>query len=227
MKELVEIRETEIATILTDVTRVRLLEPFFREDITLTDAAKKLELKLTTLHYHVTKFIRLGLIEVTKKEARKGKAVKYYRSTAKVFFVPFDITPSLSLEHLLATLSKPTDDVFNREITRTLQDLSAQWGIDISLGPSGEEELRIAIRRYDNRRYDRPRTEDISFNPDEPALMSSTSSLHLDFATAKALQKDLRELLESYHKKQNPKEQRYLYRIGLTPVQDESLESKD
>jgi hypothetical protein len=164
----------------------------------------------------------LGLIEVTKEEARKGKAVKYYRTTAKVFFVPFDITPSLSLKHLLSTLSKPTDDVFTREITRTLQDLSSQWGLDISLDPSGEDELRIAIRRKD-----RPRTQDISFNPDEPALMSSTSSLHLDFVTAKALQKDLRALFESYHKKQNPKEQLYLYRIGLTPVQDESLEPKD
>jgi hypothetical protein len=222
MKESVEIRDKEIARILTDVTQVSLLEPFFKDDITLSDAAKELDVKLTTLLYHVTKFMRLGLIEITREEARKGKAVKYYRTTAKVFFVPFDITPSLSLKHLLAHLARPSDEVFIREITRTLQDLSSQWGIDISLDPSGQDDLRIAIRRRD-----RPRIQDISFNPDEPALMSSTNSLHLDFATAKDLQKDLRALFESYHKKQNPKEQLYLYRIGLTPVQDESLEPKD
>jgi hypothetical protein len=222
MKDMVEIRDTETARILTDISQVKLLEPFFYHDITLSDAAKKLEVKLTTLLYHVTKFLRLGLIEITKEEARQGKAVKYYRTTARVFSVPFDITPSLSLKHLLTELDKPSDEIFVREIARTLQDLSSEWCVDISSNSPENNDLRIDIRRKD-----KPRKQAVSFSPNEPALLSSISGLHLDFATAKALQKDLQELFESYHKKQNPKEQLYLYRIGLTPVQDESLEPKD
>lgn len=221
MKEMAKVNDVEVAQILADVTRARLLKPFFDSDVTLSDAARKLDIKLTTLLYHVTKFIRLGLIQVTKKEARKGKALKYYRTTAKAFFVPFDITPSLSLKHLLAHLEKPSDDIFNREIARTLQTLSSDWGIDVSSDTPNTDELRIAIRRKN-----KPRDE-VGFDSSEPAFFNSLSGLRLDFVTAKALQKDLRDLLEHYHKKQNPKEQLYFYRVGLTPVQDESFEPKD
>jgi hypothetical protein len=218
MKESVEIRNAEVARLLTDLTQARLLEPFFDNDITLSDAAKKLTIKLTTLLYHVTKFIRLGLLEVTREESRKGKAIKYYQTTAKAFFVPFDLTPSLSLKHLLTHLDQPSDEIFNREMARTLQDMSSEWGVDISK----ESELLIMIRRRD-----RPRKPDTNFNPKGPALVSFTGEFHFDFATAKALQKDLHELLESYEKKQTQGEQLYFYRVGLTPVQDESLEPKD
>jgi hypothetical protein len=218
MQESLEIRDGEVARILVDLTQARLLEPFFDDDITLSDAAKKLNVKLTTLLYHVTKFIRLGLLEISKEESRKGKAIKYYRTTAKAFFVPFDVSPSLSLKHLLTHLDQPSDEIFNREMARTLQDISSEWGVDISK----ESELLIMIRRKD-----KPRRLETNFNPDAPALVSLSGEFHLDFATAKALQKELQELLESYEKKQNPKEQLYFYRVGLTPVRDESLEPKD
>lgn len=218
MKESVEINDTEVAKVLTDLTQVRLLEPFFN-DITLSDAAKQLEVKLTTLLYHITKFMRLGLIEVTKEEARKGKAVKYYRTTAKAFFVPFRITPNLSLKHLLNQLDKPADDVFNREMARAMQEVSAEWGLDIFYHKPEGNELSILIRRKD-----KPITREVTYNPDGPAIVSFSGDLHLDFATAKALQKDLQELIENYQKKQNPKEQLY---VGLTPAQDESFEPKD
>lgn len=218
MKESVEIRNAEVARILTDLTQARLLEPFFDHDITLSDAAKKLNIKLTTLLYHVTKFIRLGLLEISKEESRKGKAIKYYRTTAKSFFVPFDITPNLSLKHLLTHLDQPSDEIFNREMARTLQEMSSEWGVDISK----ESELLIMIRRSD-----KPRKRETNFNPKGPAVVSLAGEFHLDYATAKTLQKDLHELLESYEKKQTQGEQHYFYRVGLTPVQDESFEPKD
>jgi hypothetical protein len=216
MKESVEIRNTETARILTDITQARLLEPFFADDTTLSDAAKQLDIKLTTLLYHVTKFMRLGLLEVTKEEARKGKAVKYYRTTANAFSVPFDITPSLSLKQLLTQLTQPTDDVFNREAARTLQEASSEWLLDVFCDKL--DGITISIRRKD-----RPR-DDVSFDPNNAALVSSMGTLYLDFVTAKAFQKDLRALLEQYKKKQNPKEQLYFYRVGLTPAQDDSFE---
>jgi hypothetical protein len=222
MKDTVEVRDKEIARVLTDITQVKLLKPFFEKDTTLSDAAQKLEVKLTTLLYHVSKFLKLGLLEVSKEEARKGKPIKYYRTTAKAFFVPFDITPNLSLKHLLNRLSQPDDDVFHREIARMLQDVSLEWGIEVFSNQPASDSLSIALRRKD-----KPREQDVSFRPEEPALISSLGRLNLDFKTAKALQHDMRELLESYSKKQNPKEQLYFYRIGLTPVQDESFEPKD
>lgn len=225
MKESVEIRNTETARVLTDTTQVKLLKPFFCNSITLSDAAKKLNVKLTTLLYHVNKFLKLGLLEVSKEEARKGKAIKYYQTTAKTFFVPFDITPNLSLKELLHQLTQPNDEVFHREIARTLQDMSSQWGIEVGVevfSVANEDSVGITLRRKGQ-----PREQDVSFKPDEPALISSQGRLHLDFKTAKAFQQDLRNLLEKYHKKQSSREQLYFYRVGLTAVQDESFEPKD
>ncbi len=222
MKEKVDVTDMEVARVLTDIPQVRLLEPFLKKETTLSDAAKALDVKLTTLLYHVTKFVRLGLLEVAKEEARKGKAVKYYQTTAKAFFVPFDITPSLSLKHLLEHITQPSYDIFNRESAKVLQDISGDWGIEIFSNTTAEKGLTIAIRRRH-----RSRQQDTGFDPDKPAFFGSIGGFHLDFATAKAFERELRELLEHYHKKQNPKEQLYFYRIGLTPVQDESFEPKD
>ncbi|MGL4611077.1 MAG: hypothetical protein ACRCYY_15605 [Trueperaceae bacterium] len=55
MEETLEVRDTDAAKILTDITQARLLEPFFGEEITLSDAANELDIKLTTLLYHVKK----------------------------------------------------------------------------------------------------------------------------------------------------------------------------
>jgi predicted transcriptional regulator len=222
MKERVEVNSTDIARVLTDVTQVRLLEPFFDGEITLSDAAKKLNVKLTTLLYHVTKFMQLGILEVSKEEARKGKAVKYYQTTAKAFFVSFDITPSTSLKHLLAQLIQPTGDVFNREITKVLQELSPQWGIEISSNQPKESGVTVFIKRKD-----RPEQRDIAFDPEGPAVMGAYGSFNFDFSTAKNFQRDLRNLLERYQKLQTSNEQLYFYRIGLTPVRDDSFDPKD
>jgi hypothetical protein len=222
MKERVEVQNADVARVLTDSTQVRLLAPFFHADTTLSDAAKELNVKLTTLLYHVTKFIRLDILEVSKEEARKGKAVKYYRTTAKIFFVPFDRTPNLSLKHLITQLTQPNDEVFNREMAKMMQDVSAEWGVEIFSDSPRQRDINISFKGKD-----KPRKSMNSFDPDGPALTGLTGGLHLDFATAKAFEKDLRKLLECYHEKQNAKEQLYYYRIGLTPVQDESLEPKD
>jgi hypothetical protein len=222
MKERIEVTDVEVARVLTDITQVRLLEPFFDDEITLSDAAKKLNVKLTTLLYHVTKFIRLGVLEVTKEEARKGKAVKYYQTTAKAFFVPFDITPSLSLKHLLTQLTQPTSDVFDRETAKVLQELSPQWGIELFSDKPKESRVSVTLRRKD-----KPEQRNISFDPDGPAIIGAYGSFNFDFATAKNFQRDLKELLERYKNLQTANEQLYFYRVGLTPVQDESFEPKD
>jgi hypothetical protein len=216
VKDKLEIRDAEVAKVLIDVTQTRLLEPFFNEDITLSEAAKKLEIKMTTLLYHVTKFIGLGLLTVSKEEARKGKAVKYYRTTAKVFSVPFDITPNHSLSHLLGQINQPEQVIFMRETARALQNMTSQWKLDISQG------LTMTMSRMD-----KTLPNNISVGRNDPAVMSTAGGLNLDFNTAKTLEKEMRELIKSYMNKQNPKEQLYYYRIGLTPVQDESLGSED
>ncbi len=209
------ITDETAARMLTNTDSVRRLEPFMKRDVTLSEAAAELGLKLPHLLYQVNRFAELGLLEVVREQKRGGRAVKVYRATAEVFFVPFQVTPSETLERLLYDLSTPQEKLFHREAARVLQHQSPVWGLAVSCDDGG---VRIALTPHTDGRVD---TASAFFSPDAEALFATDGSLTLTFQTAKALQKDLYELYKRYSEKQNPKGQTYAVRLGLTPVEDE------
>ena len=64
--------------------------------------------------------------------------------------------------------------------------------------------------------------KDAFFGPSAPALFLRDGTLNLDFKTAKAFQRELYDLFERYSTKQTPHAQLYAYRLGLTPLSDDS-----
>lgn len=216
MKQLT-ITSEAAARLLTDTEAVRRLEPFMRRDMTLSEAAQTLGLKLPSLLYHVNKFVRLGLLEVVRELPRGGRAVKVYRSTSEGFFIPFQITPSETLERLLYDLSTPQEQTFHREAARVLQAQSPVWGLTINGGAEG---VTIHLTPHADGRANS--LEGAFFAPDAEALFASDGTLTLDFQTAKALQRDMFELYARYRGLQKDKGRTYAYRLGLTPVRDES-----
>ena len=204
------------ARILTSTDSVRRLEPFMKRDTTLSEAAKELGLKLPHLLYHVNRFVDLGLLEVVREQKRGGRAVKFYGATAKTFFVPFQVTPSETLERLLYDLSTPQEKLFHREAARVLQRQSPTWGLAVSYDDGG---VRIALTPHKDGRVE---TASAFLSPEAEALFAIDGTLTLEFQTAKALQKDLFELYKTYAEKQHPKGQTYAIRLGLTPVEDET-----
>ena len=117
------VTDGEAARILTDTAQLRLLEPFFKRETTLSDAAAELSVRLNTLLYRVNKFVELGLLTVVREEPRRGKAVKVYRASAEDFFVPFDVMASSSLEELLVNLLGDTEKIFYREAAKAFHGL--------------------------------------------------------------------------------------------------------
>ncbi len=188
-----------------------------KREQTLSEAGQELGLKLPQLAYHVDKFIKLGLLEVVREVPRKGRAVKVYRSTAAEFFVPFHLTPSETLGQLLFDLSAAGEARFHREAARALQTNSPVWGLYLTCGHN--EHLEIVVAPSD-RGY---RDSDDLFGPEMPAVFTGDGEIRLDFATAKAFQQDLLELFKRYRQQDTEKGQRYAYRLGLTPLVDETL----
>lgn len=113
MQEHLSITNPEAARALTETKASQLLIPFMKCPLSLSDAAKELGVKLPRLSYHVNRFIEFGLLEVICTERRGGRSVKLYRSTAKTFFIPFHVTPSESLEHLVTQLLKQVASAVN------------------------------------------------------------------------------------------------------------------
>lgn len=67
-------------------------------------------------------------------------------------------------------------------------------------------------------------TTDAFFGPDMPAVFTGDGEVRLDFQAAKAFQKDLLELFTRYRQQATEKGQLYGYRLGLTPLHDDSFE---
>lgn len=217
--ERLTIADPEVARVLVENRSAQLFEPFMKRALSLNEAAQELGVKLPKLLYHVKRFVKLGLLEVACVERRNGRPVKRYRSTAKTFFVPFHVTPSETLERLLSRLTAYENERFQRELARTLQNISPTWGLHIAL--SKEHGMDFSLTP-DNKGAAKPFL-DVIFGFNAPAIISTQGKLRLDFETAKAFQVELRELLARYTQKQTSKGQPYAYRLGLTPLHDESF----
>ena len=214
------VTDPEAANLLSDPAQLELLEPFFRGDVVLGELAKELGVKLNTLLYRVNKLVDLGLVEVVREEPRRGKPVKVYRAAARVFFVPFESTTSVNLGELLGSMTFEGGRLFHREAARALQTLAPSWGLRIVLN----EQKQLMALLTDSEGGRRGEFTDSFFGPAAPALFFGEGWLTLDFATAKEMQRELFELFKRYSDAQKIGEQRYAYRLGLTPVVDASLE---
>ena len=95
------------AHLLTDPKSKAFFKPFLARERSTSQAAQVLGCPLTTMHYRVRQFLAAGLLELTREEKRKGRAVKLYRSTHDAYFIPFRVTPYATLEERLATQAAP------------------------------------------------------------------------------------------------------------------------
>ncbi len=217
MKQLT-ITTEKAARALSDLDAVRRLEPFMKRERTLSEAAEELGVKLPSLLYHVGKFTELGLLEVVREQKRGGRAVKIYRATADAFFVPYPLTPSETLAQFLGHMVSSLERTFYHETARTLQTLGPDWGLKISCSPDEGMTYALAPQATEPE----PKLIRKMLEPDAPALFLSDGTLELNFQTAKALQKDLADLTERYRRQEEPGAQEYGYRLGLTPLHDDS-----
>ncbi len=215
MEKVLTVTSSEAAGLLTDTSQLRLLEPFFKREATLSEVAAELGVKLNTLLYRVNRFVELGLLTVVREEPRRGKAVKVYRASAEDFFVPFEVMASSSLEQLLLGMLGDVEKVFHREAAKVFQETFQTQGVHIILT---HDQLSVVLGDYEGGES----FAETFFGPGSPALFIGDGNLNLDFETAKAFQKDMFDLFQRYRTRQTPNAQLYAYRLGLTPVSDES-----
>lgn len=210
------ISDPKVAHILASTEERRFLEPFIRREATLSQAAEELGVKLTTLHYHVRKLLRLGLIEVRREEPRKGRAMKIYGAAAEEFFVPFEITPSVSLEALMTQIMAAPNRSLIKSAARTLLEHSDRWGLRITR----DERDKIVVAATWHEDVDDAEIYQTLLAPDFPATFLRSAGVNLDHTAAKALQLELHELFRRYESS-FAKGQDYLLMAGLTPLGDE------
>ncbi len=196
---------------LSDPKALKNLAPFIGREATLSQAAQSLGVSQHHLRYWVDKFLALGLL-CARSQARKGRAIKWYRASADRYFVPFQAVPSQTLEQLLLQNEAPWQELMARNLVQVGLDSFEglhRWGLSIFV--EGSLCIEIATDAQDQAYLHQRLLE-----PTAPAVVMSWIDLQLDFQSAKAFQLELCQLLEKYRKHQGP--QTYLARVALTPL---------
>ena len=194
LNKTVVITNAETAQALADLSELRSLLPFFFNELTLSEAAEVLGLKLNTMHYRAKRLMSLGLSEVASEEPRKGRAMKRYRATSSDYFVPFEATAAGTLETLFAQLRAETNALYNRNATHTLLEID---GVGLRVSAKENHKVSAAFDTVDGSLLAKDALE-----AREPAVIISNMVLRLEYDRAKSLQRDLQALLETYNKRE-------------------------
>lgn len=86
MKDFELLRAPQIRAIARE-ERLRLLNLLTREAITVSDAARKLDLPANRAHYHVQQLVQHGLVEVVGTGRKRRHLERFYRSVARNFLM--------------------------------------------------------------------------------------------------------------------------------------------
>jgi hypothetical protein len=206
--KLTRLENPEACTVLADREQLRLLSAFLGKENTISNAAQELEVNSTKLYKQVQRFLELGLVKISRLEKRAGRAIKYYRSSSDRFFIPFRTYPPERIgqqnrEYHTRLFALGLERVYRQE-RFTEQD----WGAITASMPGGGVYLSIANSFGQQWNY---------LDPDTPAVVSGWNRIMLDFEDAKALQREMSELLTRYLKKAG--NHGYLLGLFLTDIE--------
>lgn len=207
------VADPEVAKVLMQPRAQRVLAPFMAGERSVGEVAAATGSSTQAVGYWVKRFTDLHLLRCTRVRPRRGRSIRCYRATARGFFVPYEMTHAGTLEALLIEQERPLTVQFYRDLIRAGDpgvDELRTWGMCVSA--SGEAP-------YLNFAPNPQLKEDVRaslLKPDAPALWTGWATLKLDFADAKALQRDLAALLERYGTRRG--NQDYLMRLALAPT---------
>ena len=213
-EDMLRVTDPEAAKVLTDTREWNLLSIVINREVSLSELASEMNMSLPALSYRVKKLLKLGLLTVSRIERRKGSPIKYYRASAKHFFVPFEVTTFQSLADLLTSTIAPFERRMRHELARVFLERAGDWGMNFYGGMQGGFNFTFSCVPEQGDRF-----MEQSLEPTFPAVHDTELSLGLDFDTAKALQRDLYEVYQRYNEKHVSGQQPYLLRIALVPLQ--------
>ncbi len=176
---------------LRDMSQWRMFTPFVAAECSVSGAARCVGVPLRKMYSFVQKGLRLGLLETTRLEARKGRPIRFYRAVAEAFFVAFEDMSALNLtEDLLegwrlwegrvyAATAKHLEEVFERAEVKG----SGPWGRLYGVEDGEFGQLTLASEEGFTKEPEVWRAEDVT------PFVSGMGFLKLSYAQVRAFQR--------------------------------------
>jgi transposase len=203
-----QVTNSKMAEALYDREQRILLAAFIYEQ-TAKEAATILGTSLAKIYPRVQRLEKLGLLQVTKTEARAGRAIKYYRVVASEFFIANKVVN-------IEALHEKLDISRSRQLWRSMFAISfptvldnPDWGMRIYYeSPSGF----LLQGMWSNQK-------DWNLLDDEhPAMLPYWYHAKLTKEHAKAMQRELHEVFYKYVNAQDEEGDSYLLRVAMAPL---------
>lgn len=83
-----DVRDPRAADAMTQPWQRHLVLSLIGREASISELVAEIRQPMSSVHYHVTKLHRLGLLRVAACSARAGRPIKRYTAAADVFFVP-------------------------------------------------------------------------------------------------------------------------------------------
>lgn len=193
MKELQRITSAKTAAALANARQRFLVLKLVECDRSLRDLAELSGLSLSLLHYHMARLQTLGLVEIAHSKPRAGRDMKYYRATAKAYFVPVHLASRKRGDELMASLRaglNRANKMAEGDGDGVLYTLDEQAG------------LRMQVVR----------------GKGSTPILESWATLQLTSMAAQALVDELRSLLARYRQSKSKGGRTHLIHCALAPV---------
>jgi predicted transcriptional regulator len=127
--DLCRIEDTKTALYLLVPEHQTMLKPFMAAEITVTQVAQMLNLDFRKSYSVVKRLERYGLIRMVRLERRDGRPIRFYRASAKHFFVPISLVP---IERVMQIVNGEFEQRFAEQFVQTTWgELGANSGIQI------------------------------------------------------------------------------------------------
>jgi hypothetical protein len=208
--DVVKITDTEAAKLLLDPRRRPHLAPFLSGHATVSEAAALTGQLPNSMLASVRRFLSLGLIEVTGTTRRSGKQVRSYRAIARTFFIRLD-----TIEDIMLIPETYWQKVFNDSFRETLIDhhyRTKPLGTLIKQLPNGTV---VVVGAEGPEEWVPPNNG--------PLVYFDWSILRLNLEQAKALQRELDQMVERYRRLPAIGRDHYLVGAHMTPLPENAL----
>ncbi|GAB3838040.1 hypothetical protein GCM10028799_78130 [Kribbella italica] len=214
--------------ILTDQTAARFLSepwsvryflPFLGREASASVVAGELGVDIGSVTYRIKKMLELGLLSCTRMEARAGRPIRHYRSSADSVFVPLELTPMVSIGELLRTGRRDSWSELEagQEAAWLRLGRDQGWGIHLYRQPSGGVNRDFVPRSLLANEQFWPAV----LADSAPAVWDQFAAMHLTRPRAKQFQRRLSELIAEYVEDPGPSElptARYICHLALAPT---------
>ena len=89
------IKDPEVAKLLADDTRRRILHMLRHQEMSPADLARALDKNFSSVQHHLNSLVVAGLVEQTREEKVRNMVQPYYHATAHRFIISYSLTESL------------------------------------------------------------------------------------------------------------------------------------